>query len=143
MKKPIPKLNVIGIRYLGGRNVPGPGFPLDLYEAANVYASAGTPYNIVEPHIPDGQWTVDEVINIGILGGQIADQVASTRKTGGAVLMTGGNCCHITGIIGGLQGAHGPGAQIGLVWFDAHGDFNTVKTTLEGNYSDDKMFEHN
>jgi arginase family enzyme len=33
----------------------------------------------------------------------------------------------------GGRNAHGPGAQIGLVWFDAHGDFNTVKTTLEGN----------
>ncbi len=46
--------------------------------------------------------------------------------------MTGGNCCHITGILGGLQDAHGPGVRAGLVWFDAHGDFNTPQTTLSG-----------
>jgi arginase len=31
-----------------------------------------------------------------------------------------------------LQEAHGPAARIGLVWFDAHGDFNTPRTTLSG-----------
>ena len=34
--------------------------------------------------------------------------------------------------MGGLQDAHGPGARIGLVWFDAHVDFNTPHTTLSG-----------
>jgi arginase len=46
--------------------------------------------------------------------------------------MTGGNCCHITGIIGGLQDAHGSDSRIGLIWFDAHGDFNTTSTTISG-----------
>jgi arginase len=32
-----------------------------------------------------------------------------------------------------LQDAHGPTARIGLVWFDAHGDFNTPQTTPSGN----------
>jgi arginase len=34
--------------------------------------------------------------------------------------------------VGGLQDAHGPDVRIGLVWFDAHGDFNTPKTTISG-----------
>ena len=34
--------------------------------------------------------------------------------------------------MGGLQDAHGPESRIGLVWFDAHGDFNTPNTTLSG-----------
>ena len=46
--------------------------------------------------------------------------------------MTGGNCHHAPGVLGGLQDAHGAGARIGLVWFDAHGDFNTPQTTLSG-----------
>jgi arginase len=44
--------------------------------------------------------------------------------------MTGGNCAQAPGVLGGLQDAHGPGARIGLVWFDAHGDFNTPRTSL-------------
>jgi len=46
--------------------------------------------------------------------------------------MTGGDCTHLTGVVGGLQDAHGPAARIGLVFFDAHGDFNTPRTTLSG-----------
>jgi arginase len=46
--------------------------------------------------------------------------------------MTGGDCTHCTGVLGGLQDAHGPAARIGLVWFDAHGDFNTPHTTETG-----------
>jgi arginase len=35
-------------------------------------------------------------------------------------------------MLGGLQAAHGPAARIGLVWFDAHGDCNTPRTTRSG-----------
>jgi arginase len=31
-----------------------------------------------------------------------------------------------------LQQAHGVDARIGLLWFDAHGDFNTPRTTFSG-----------
>jgi arginase len=130
--KPISKLKVIAIRYLSGRPLSGSGIPLDIYEAEKIYQVAGIPFEIVEPAIPEGQYTQDEVENIGIFGGKIAEAVAIARSDGAAVLMTGGNCCHITGVIGGLQDAHGPGTRIGLVWFDAHGDYNTSKTTISG-----------
>lgn len=129
---PIPGIQVLAIRYLGGRPVPGPEIPVDIYQNTSLYATPGVPYQIVEPAIPPEQYTTDEITNIGILGGYIADQVAEARRAGRAILMTGGNCCHITGVIGGLQDAHGPEARIGLVWFDAHGDFNTSNTTLSG-----------
>ena len=74
----------------------------------------------------------DVIRDLGALNGAIAEEVARARQAGRAVLMTGGNCCHITGILGGLQDAHGPGVRAGLVWFDAHGDFNTPQTTLSG-----------
>jgi arginase len=48
------------------------------------------------------------------------------------VLVVGGNCAAVPGVIGGLQLAHGPAARIGLVWLDAHGDFNTPRTTRSG-----------
>jgi arginase len=36
------------------------------------------------------------------------------------------------GVIAGLQQADGAGAQIGIVWLDAHGDFNTPETSYSG-----------
>jgi arginase len=67
-----------------------------------------------------------------MLGGAIAEVVAPARRAGKAILMVGGNCHCATGVLGGLQDAHGLAARIGLVWFDAHGDFNTPNTTLSG-----------
>jgi arginase len=32
-------------------------------------------------------------------------------------------------MVGGLEQAYGPTAKIGLIWMDAHGDFNTPKTS--------------
>jgi arginase len=129
---PIQELQVLAIRYLGGHVVLGERIPVDAYLDAGIYEALGVPFQVAEPVLPANEYTTDEVTNIGILGGYIADHVAAARRSGRAILMTGGNCCHITGVIGGLQDAHGVGSQIGLVWFDAHGDFNTTNTTLSG-----------
>ena len=48
------------------------------------------------------------------------------------MVMIGGDCTHVTGMYAGLTHAHGPHARIGLVWFDAHGDFNTQHTSISG-----------
>jgi len=48
------------------------------------------------------------------------------------VLLTGGRPCHAAWVISGLQHAHGPQARIGLIWFDAHGYFNTKKNSISG-----------
>jgi len=132
VSKPVTDLQIIGVRYTNANYHPGKRIPLDVYAESGIYTAAEVPYEIVEPRIEDSQRTENEVQNIGILGGIIASEVASARKDGRAVCMTGGNCCHITGILGGLQDAHGADARIGLIWFDAHGDFNTSKTTLSG-----------
>ncbi len=132
MNKPISKLQIIGIRYGNANYYPGDRIPLDAYKESGIYSAAEVPIEIVEPFLDDDQRTPDEVQNIGILGGLIADEVASARRDGRAVCLTGGNCCHITGVLGGLQDAHGIDARIGLVWFDAHGDYNTAKTSLSG-----------
>jgi arginase len=88
------------------------------------------PFRVTEPLLATPG--SDTLLNLGLLGGAIADVVAHARQTGEANLMVGGNCTHITGVLGGLQDAHGPAVRVGLVWFDAHGDYNTPKTTLTG-----------
>lgn len=128
--KPVTQLQVIGVRYLNGEPAQGDERALDAYERSGVYGRAGIPFTIVEPKLAEAQRLNDETDNLGLLGGEIANAVAAARREEKAILMTGGNCCHITGILGGLQDANGPEVKVGLVWFDAHGDFNTPRTSL-------------
>jgi arginase len=130
--QPIQALQVVGVRYRGSTVAETYEKALAGFGAANVYASLGVPVEIVEPAFPAAQQVADEPTNLGIFGGLIADEVAAARRQGKALLLVGGNCAHMTGVVGGLQDVHGPGARIGLVWFDAHGDFNTPRTTLSG-----------
>jgi len=131
-QKPITKLQVIGVRYSDSHLAQDDARSVDAYAASGVYAAAGVPFSVTEPRFDESQRVAEETDNIGLLGGLIADEVAAARNRGEAVLMTGGNCSHVTGVVGGLQDAHGPATRIGLVWFDAHGDFNTPNTTLSG-----------
>lgn len=132
MPKALSNLQVIGVRYVGDRLAASDERALDAYVAAGVYDAAGAQVTISEPRFPEGQRIDDKEANLGLINGQIADAVAGARRADRALLMTGGNCTHITGILGGLQDAHGPDLRVGLVWFDAHGDFNTPQTTLTG-----------
>lgn len=130
--KAITGLQVVGVRYRGSNFAPADERCLDTYVATDAYASAGVAVTIDEPRMPEMLRREAEPDNLGLIGGAIAEQVAAGRRAGRAVVMTGGDCSHITGVIGGLQDAHGPTTRIGLVWFDAHGDFNTPNTTLSG-----------
>lgn len=130
--KPLTSIQVIGVRYRGSSLAQRDERSLDAYTAANVYAAAEVPFQVAEPRFPEELRQSEPTDNLGILGGLIAESVADARRQGKGVLMSGGDCSHITGVIGGLQDAHGADARIGLVWFDAHGDFNTPKTTLSG-----------
>jgi len=128
----LTSLQVIAIRYHGSRPAPGDEMSLDTYVRSGVYESGQVSFALSEPELGDEERLESETDNLGLLGGKIADIVAAGRSAGDAILMTGGDCTHITGVVGGLQTAHGPAARIGLVWFDAHGDFNTPHTTRSG-----------
>ncbi len=132
MNHPLEQLQVVGIRYRSTKPAPNDERSLDAYTKANVYARAQVPFTVVEPHMIEEQRVEEEPANLGVYGGQVADAVAEARRNGHGVLMSGGDCSHITGVVGGLQDAHGIDAKIGLIWFDAHGDFNTPKTSLSG-----------
>ena len=58
----------------------------------------------------------------------VSDQVRHTIAEGGFPLVLSGNCN--TAAIGAMAGA-GP-EDLGIVWFDAHGEFNTPETTTTG-----------
>jgi arginase len=129
---PLSSLQIVGVRYYSDRSAHDGPNSLDAYATSGVYGAAGVPYALSEPTFPESRRTSAPAINLGILGGAIADVVATARNDGRAVMMVGGNCTHMTGVLGGLHDAHGPGARIGLVWFDAHGDYNTPNTSITG-----------
>ncbi len=129
---PLAALQVVAVRYRLGQPAEGDERALDAYAAAGVYRQAGVSVDVVEPALPEGQFRANEAATVGALCGAIAGVVVAARRAGKAVLMTGGDCTHATGVVGGLQEAHGAIARLGLVWFDAHGDFNTPRTTLSG-----------
>jgi arginase len=129
---PLTELEVIGVRYRGTKFAGPDHAALEAYLGKSVYTRAGVPFSYSEPRMPEGEETGRAEVDLGTLGGVIAKKAAEGRNAGKQLLMTGGNCNHATGILGGLQTAHGADSRIGLVWFDAHGDFNTPRTTLTG-----------
>ncbi|HET6898924.1 MAG TPA: arginase family protein [Vicinamibacteria bacterium] len=76
-----------------------------------------------------GEWN-----RLGLANGQLARMVSAEVKAGRFPVGLLANCSALMGMLGGLQHA-GPGAaplRVGLVFIDAHGDFNTPETTLSG-----------
>jgi arginase len=56
----------------------------------------------------------------------VARHVQEARADGKFPLVLSGNCLSAVGVIGGL------GLNTGVLWIDAHGDFNTPQTTMSG-----------
>lgn len=124
-------IQVVGVRYRGRRFSPDGQGVLDACVNDGVYEAARVPFGVIEPRA-ESKDTDSEPVALGALGGAIADVVSAARKDDKVVMMTGGNCHHITGVVGGLQDAHGADTRIGLVWFDAHGDINTPQISISG-----------
>ena len=71
-------------------------------------------------------------LNIGRLGADTARLVAAARRNGDGALVLAGDDTAAIGVVSGLEQAAGAGAAIGVVWVDAHGDFNTPETSFSG-----------
>ncbi len=71
-------------------------------------------------------------VNIGKLGRSTAQLVARARSTGAPVVIVAGDDTAVVGVVAGLQKSDGASRALGIVWFDAHGDFNTPDTSYSG-----------
>jgi len=71
---------------------------------------------------------------MGLANGHLAEMVAGNEGNGFLTVGLLGNCNALMGMLGGLQHSDPSGGplKVGLVWIDAHGDFNTPETTLSG-----------
>lgn len=115
--------------YTGGRFEPTP--EADAYRHERVYEAFGAGLTLARPDF-DGAAVDDPIESLGRMSGRISEAVADGARAGRNVLMVGGNCTAVPGMVGGLQQGLGATRRIGLVWFDAHGDFNTPRTTISG-----------
>ncbi len=77
------------------------------------------------PPLPAG----DPPSRMGIVHRALADLVAASLGAGRRPVSIAGDCCTAIGVAAGLQRA---GRDCRLIWFDAHGDFNTPETTPSG-----------
>ena len=74
-----------------------------------------------------GQWN-----RFGLASGHLADMTAANRADGLINMGFYNNCESLLGMLGGLRHSVSPPARVGLIWIDAHGDYNTPETTLSG-----------
>jgi arginase len=64
---------------------------------------------------------------------RLAGEVAAARAEGRFPLVLAGNCNATIGAVAGLGlSPGGPTGPTGIVWLDAHGDFNTPDTSISG-----------
>jgi len=84
---------------------------------------------VVRPGLPAAERGSDPVMNLGLYNAHVAAAVASAIERRVKPVLAGGTCNHLVGMLAGLQQAYGPTSRIGLIWFDAHGDFNTPRTS--------------
>ena len=101
---------------------------LDRLESAGITIGTVRESSLAESERTDGSTAV----RIGRLGSHTAGHVASGLREVGAVAVFSGDDTAMVGVVSGIQQVHGAGAKIGLVWFDAHGDFNTPDTSYSG-----------
>jgi arginase len=90
------------------------------YGPTRILESLGRKCHLVERSSSDGT----ETDSIAGVNRQLARAVASHR---GAPVVLAGNCNSCLGTLAGLARD-----DVGIVWFDAHGDFNTPQTTVSG-----------
>ncbi|MCA9858475.1 MAG: arginase family protein [Thermomicrobiales bacterium] len=107
----------------GGSVIVANGF-LDTLPEIGVEIEGITKPEPIDPATQD-----DRILRLGAFNAQIAKAVSEAIARGAQPFLAGGTCSHLPGMVGGLEQAYGPTARIGLIWMDAHGDFNTPATS--------------
>ena len=88
---------------------------------------------VAEPiwiELPKMERTRDSVTNLGRIAQRTSAAIKDALQAEDSfVLVLEGDCTHAVGAIGGLAQAK---SDAGVIWFDAHGDLNTMETTTSG-----------
>lgn len=73
----------------------------------------------------EADFTNEVAASMGVIRA-LADRVRETASAGSFPLVVAGNCNSSLGTVSGI------GGEVGVIWFDAHADFNTPDTTETG-----------
>jgi arginase len=124
----MPVLTLISVPFHLGRRGVGMGRgPLDLLgerALTDRLRAAGHDVEADEINEPDGDQEVGRTFEIAR---KLAGKVSATRRAGRLPLILAGNCNVCLGALGGIDSP-----RAGIVWLDAHPDFNTADTTGSG-----------
>ncbi|MGH7477593.1 MAG: arginase family protein [Longimicrobiales bacterium] len=80
----------------------------------------------VHPETPQGEFPA-EIRTAFDIARVIAERVAAAREEQALPIVLAGNCNTALGTVAGLNAS-----DVGVLWFDAHADFNTPETTTSG-----------
>ncbi len=107
----------------------GPRAFLEAKLVAEIEAAGHAVAAIEEVELLRSERSRDAVTNLGRIATKTAAFVERTTAAGGLSLVLEGDCTHAVGVLGGLARA---GSHPGCMWFDAHGDLHTLRTTGSG-----------
>lgn len=82
-------------------------------------------WSVHRPALPDA----GRPTRMAVVHSALAAWTEATLRGGERPVSIAGDCCTAIGVLAGLQRA---GLRPSLIWFDAHGDFNTPETTPSG-----------
>jgi arginase len=132
-------LSLVKMPYRGERNLPDLSDSPDYLEKGGIQKLLEQKGCRLKPIStvalgPEEQKAYGEWNRLGLANERLARIVAADRKEGYVPIGLLANCSALMGMLGGIQRS-GPSARpvrVGLVFIDAHGDFNTPETTLSG-----------
>ncbi len=132
------KIQVVTLPYnVQGKGMGGASGPAALLRAGLPGRIALQGHTVLKPRTVElskdeeaqyGGWN-----RVGLAGRHLAEMVRDARLGGAFVLGLLADCNGVLGVLGGLQssGAAGP-VKVGLIYVDAHGDYNTPETSPSG-----------
>ncbi len=132
-------VSLVKMPYRGERNLPDLSDSPDYLEQGGIQRLLEQQGCRVKPVstvalTPEEKKAYGEWNRLGLANEHLARIVAADRKEGHLPVGLLANCSALMGMLGGLQRS-GPTSRplrVGLVFIDAHADFNTPETTLSG-----------
>src|SRR5437773_8782777 len=136
--KPV-RVTLVKMPYVGERNVPDTSRGPDYLEEGGIRKLLEQQGVQVQPTATVALSTEEEKAygswnHLALASGDMAKLLVDERRRGSLPLGLLANCNGLLGMLSGLQHS-GPSAKplrVGMVFIDAHGDFNTPETTLSG-----------
>src|SRR6266700_1562323 len=133
------RIALVKMPYVGERNVPelsgGPDY-LEQGGLRKLLEDQGFQIKLASPIAlsADEEKAYGSWNRLALANGELARVVADERRNGSLPVGLLANCSSILGMLSGLQhsGPTSKPLRVGMIFVDAHGDFNTPETTLSG-----------